>query len=301
MKLKNIWNHHPEKQLYILSIPLESSPESLMCRKIKKPTPRLQLISGWTNPLEKKCSSSWHHFPKSADPSRRDWQISYAGSKRCRWILILAQNPKSEIQNPKPKIQNPKSKIRNPKSKRGRLGPPQKERRLNRSKIQNPKSEIQNPKSKIRNPKSKIQNPKSEIQNPKSKIQTPKSKIQTPKSKRPVWSLDFGFWLRSGRGRGWWPCSKWRCMAVLATRTWPSWRHTGLQPKGRRFDSHARPKLGTDFRRRGFAGNRGSISGPVSRKSGPNFRRNCGPGGVVGNAGSTSRKKKNQAFKYTYI
>ena len=43
-------------------------------------------------------------------------------------------------------------------------------------------------------------------------------------------------------------------MAVLAARTWPSWRRTGLQPKGRRFDSpHARPKLGTDLRRKGFA------------------------------------------------
>ena len=206
------------------------------------------------------------------------------------------QNPKSEIQNPKSKIQNPKSKIRNPKSKiqnakseseiqnpkskRGRLGPPQKERRLNWSKIQNPKSEIQNPKSKIQNPKSEIQNPKSKIQNPKSqnpkseiqnpkskirnpksKIRNPKSKIQNPKSKRPVWILDFGFW--SGRDRGRWPCSKWRCMAVLATWIWPSWRRTSLQPKGRRLDSpYERPKLGTDFRRRGFAGNRGSISRP---------------------------------------
>ena len=87
-------------------------------------------------------------------------------------------------------------------------------------------------------------------------------------------------------------------MAALATRTWPSWRHTGLQPKGRRFDSpHARPKLGTDFGRRGFAGNRGSISGPVSRKSGPNFQRNCGPGGVLGNVGSTSRKKKDPSLQ----
>ena len=65
---------------------------------------------------------------KSADPSRRDWQISYAESKRCRSILILTQNPKSKIRNPKSKIQNPKSKIQNPKSK-----------------IRNPKSKIQNP------------------------------------------------------------------------------------------------------------------------------------------------------------
>ena len=54
-------------------------------------------------------------------------------------------------------------------------------------------------------------------------------------------------------------------MAVLATRIWPSWRHTSLQPKGSRLDSpHARPKLGTDFRRRGFAGNRGPISGETA-------------------------------------
>ena len=57
---------------------------------------------------------------ESADPSRRDWEISYAGSKWCRSILILAQNPKSKIRNPKSKIQNPKSEIQNPKSKRGR-------------------------------------------------------------------------------------------------------------------------------------------------------------------------------------
>ena len=130
---------------------------------------------------------------------------------------------------------SPKSKIRNPKSKRCRLGPPQKERRLNWSKIQNPKS-----------------------------------KIQTGR-------LEFGFWIWSGRDRGRWPCSKWRCMAVLATWIWPSWRRASLQPKGCRLDSrHERPKLGTDFRRRGFAGNRGSISSPVFWKLGPNFRRNLG-------------------------
>ena len=121
-------------------------------------------------------------------------------------------SPKSKIRNPKSKIRNPKSKIRNPKSKRGRLGPPQKERRLNWSKIQNPKSKIQNPKSEIQNPKSKIQNPKSKIQNPNSKIQTPKSKLQNPKSKRPVWSLDFGFGRAGTGGDGHvanedvWPC-----------------------------------------------------------------------------------------------
>ena len=283
---------------------------------------------------------------ESADPSRRDRQISYAGSKRCRRILIQAQNPKSKIQTPNSKLQNPRSKIQNPKSKiqnprskiqnpnsqiqnpnskiqtgpfgaatkrtktkliqnpKSKIQNPKSKIQNPRSKIQNPKSKIQDPKSKIQNPKSKIQNPKSKIQDPKSKIQNPNSKLQNPKSKIQTARLEFGFWLRSGRGRGRWPCSKWRCMAVLATQTWPSWRHTGLQPKGCRFDSpHARPKLGTDFRRRGFAGNRGSISGPVSQKSGPNFRRNCGPGGVVGNVGSTSRKKKKiQAFKiYLYL
>ena len=79
-------------------------------------------------------------------------------------------------------------------------------------------------------------------------------------------------------------------MAVLATRIWPSWRRTSLQPKGSRLDSpRARPKLGTDFRRRGFAGNRAPISGPASWKSGPSFRRNCGPGGAAQNVRSTSR------------
>ena len=112
----------------------------------------------------------------SADPSRRDWQISYAESKRCRWILILAQNPKS-------KIRNPKSKIRNPKSK------------------------IQKPKSTIQNPKSEIQNPKSEIQNP-----NPKPKIQNPNGPFGVWILDFGFGRAGTGGDGHvanedvWPC-----------------------------------------------------------------------------------------------
>ena len=167
-------------------------------------------------------------------------EISYAGSKRCQVRPHPNQNPKSKIQTPNSKIQNPNSKLQNPnskiqtpKSKRRRLGPPQKERRLNwskiqnpnsklqnpKSKIQNPKSKIQNPKSKIQNPKSKIQNPKSKIQNPKSKIQTPnpkiqnpKSKLQNPKSKRPVWSLDFGFGRAGTGGDGYvanddvWPC-----------------------------------------------------------------------------------------------
>ena len=63
-----------------------------------------------------------------------------------------------------------------------------------------------------------------------------------------------------GLGSSW--CSKWRCMAVLATWIWPSWRRTSLQPKGCRLDSpHERPKLGTDFRRKRFC-----------RKSGLDFQ-----------------------------
>ena len=109
------------------------------------------------------------------------------------------------MQNPKSEIQNPKSEIQNPKSKRGRLGPPQKERRLNWSKIQNPKSKIQNPKSEIQNPKSKIRNPKSKIQNTKSKIQNSNGPFG-------VWILDFGFGRAGTGGDGHvanedvWPC-----------------------------------------------------------------------------------------------
>ena len=170
---------------------------------------------------------------QSADPSRRDMEISYAGSKRCRVRPHPNQNPKSKIQNPNSKIQNPKSKIQtapfgaatkrtktkliqNPKSK---LQNPKSKIQNPKSKIQNPKSKIQNPKSKIQNPKSKIQNPKSKIQNPKSKLQTPKSKIQNPNSKiqNPngpfgVWILDFGFGRAGTGGDGYvanddvWPC-----------------------------------------------------------------------------------------------
>ena len=65
-------------------------------------------------------------------------------------------------------------------------------------------------------------------------------------------------------------------MAVLATRIWPSWRRTSLQPKGSRLGSpHARPKLGTDFRGGVLPeieprfpapcrGNRGPISGETA-------------------------------------
>ena len=173
-------------------------------------------------------------------------EISYAGFKRRKVILIQTQNPKSKIQT-------------------APFG-----------------AAAKRTKTKL------IQNPKSKLQNPRSKIQNPNSKIQTPKSKRPVWilELDFGFGRAGTGGDGYvanddvWPC-------------WPpefSWRLTSLQPKGSRLGSpHARPKLGTDFRRRGFAGNRAPISGPVSWKSGPNFRRNSGPGGAAQNVRSASR------------
>ena len=58
---------------------------------------------------------------KSADPTRRDMEISYAGSKRCRLILIQTQNPNSKIQTEPfgaaakrmktKRIQNPKTKV----------------------------------------------------------------------------------------------------------------------------------------------------------------------------------------------
>ena len=159
-----------------------------------------------------------------------------------------------------------------------------------KSKIQNPKSEIRNPNPKFQNPKSKIRNPKSKIQtgpfgaatkrtkikliqnpNPKSEIQNPKSEIQNPKSKRAVWSLAFGFGRAGTGGDG----------HVANEDVWPCWPpEFGLvggaqacnrkQPFGCRLDSpHERPKLGTDFRRRGFAGNRGSISSPVFGNWGP--------------------------------
>ena len=70
----------------------------------------------WFQPIWKirRPESAWHG------------NIWNAGSKRCRVILIQTQNPKS---------------------KRRRLGPPKKERRLNWSKIQNPRSKMQNPNS----------------------------------------------------------------------------------------------------------------------------------------------------------
>ena len=152
------------------------------------------------------------HAGKSADPSRRDMEISYAGSKRCRVRPHPNQNPKSKIQTPKSKIQTPKSKIQT-----APFGAATK--RTNTKLIQNPKSKIQTPKSKIQTPKSKIQNPKSKIQNPKSKIQTPNSKLQNPNSKLQnpngpfgVWILDFGLGRAGNGGDGYvanddvWPC-----------------------------------------------------------------------------------------------
>ena len=110
---------------------------------------------------------------KSADPSRRDMEISYAGSKRCKVILIQTQNPRSKLQTAPFGAATKRTKTKL---------------------IQNPKSKLQNPKPRIQNPRSKIQNPKSQIQNPNSKIQTAR--------------LDFGFWIWSGRDRRRWLCSK---------------------------------------------------------------------------------------------
>ena len=204
------------------------------------------------------------------------------------------QNPNSKIQNPNSKIQNPNSKLQTPKSKIQTAPFGAATKRTKTKLIQNPKSKIQNPKSKIQNPKSKIQNPKSKIQNPNSKLQTPNSKLQTPNPKiqnpnskiqNPngpfgVWILDFGFGRAGTGGDGY----------VANDDVWPCWPPefglVGGTPACNRkvagsIPPHARLKLGTDFRRRGFAGNRAPISGPVSWKSGPNFRRNCGPGGAA--------------------
>ena len=213
-------------------------------------------------------------------------------------------SPKSKIQNPKSKIQNPKPKIQNPKSKRGRFGPPQKERRLNRSKIQNPKSEIQNPKSKIQNPKSKIQNPKSKIQNPNSKIQTPNSKIQTPNSKiqnpnGPVWSLDFGFGRAGAGGDG----------HVANEDVWPCWPLElglvgGTQACNRKFAGSIPPRtaqIGHRFPAERFCRKSGLDFRPRVAEIGAEFpeklraRRRCWKRWV------NIAQEKNQAFKYTYI
>ena len=193
---------------------------------------------------------------KSADPSRRDMEISYAGSKRCR----LRPHPN----------QNPKSKLQNPNSKRRRLGPPQKERRLNWSKIQNPNSKIQDP---------------------RSKIQTPNSIIQTAR-------LEFGFWILDlvGPGTGGdgyvanddvWPRGPpW---------IWPSWRRTSLQPKGSRLDSPhgsippTRSQIGHRFPAEGLCRKSSPDFRPVSWKSGPNFRETAGQAGAAQNVRSTSR------------
>ena len=204
-------------------------------------------------------------------------------------------SPKSKIQNPKSKIQNPKFKIQNPKSKRGRLGPPQKERRLNRSKIQNPKSKIQNPKSKIRNPKSKLQTPNSKLQNPNSKLQNPNGPFG-------VWILDFGFGRAGAGGDGhvanedvWpcWPlepglvggtqaCNKKVAGSIPPTRG-PNWAPISggevLPEIGARFPAPCR-------------GNRGRISGETA-----------GQAALLETLGQhRARKKKIQAFKiYLYL
>ena len=161
---------------------------------------------------------------KSADPSRRDMEISYAGSKRCR----VSPNPNSEIQTPKSKTQTPNSKI-------------------------------QTPNSKLQNPNSKTQNP----------------------NKRPVWSLDFGFGRGGTGGDG----------CVANDDVWPCWPPEfgpvgGALGCSRKVAGSVPP---TQIGHRFHARNRAPISGPVSWKSGPSFRRNCGPGGAAQNVRSTSR------------
>ena len=124
--------------------------------------------------------------------------------------------------------------------------------------------------------------------NPKSKIQNPKSKIQNPNGPFGVWILDFGFGQAGTGGDG----------HVANEDVWPCWPPEfglvgGAQACNRKVAGSipptSGPKLGTDFRRRGFARNRSSISSPVFWKLGPDFRRNCKPGGVVRNVGLTSR------------
>ena len=171
-------------------------------------------------------------------------EISYAGSKRCRVILIQTQNPKS---------------------KSPRFGAATKRTKTKLS---------QNPKSKTPNPKSKLQNPRSKTQKPKSKLQTPNPKIQIPNSKIQTARLEFGFGRVGAGGDG----------HVANEDVWPCWPPdfglvgglTSLQPKGSRLDStHGRAKLGTDCRREVLLeteprfpapcrGNLGSVSGETT-------------------------------------
>ena len=128
----------------------------------------------------------------------------------------------------------PKSKILNPESEI--QNPKSKRPRLGLPQKERilRQSKIQDPKSKIRNRKSKIQNPRSKIQNPKSKLQNPNSKIQNPNGR-------FGFWFVSKRSEA-------------------------------RFSPYA-AQIGLRFPQGGFAGNRASVSSPVSWKPGPSFQR----------------------------
>ena len=229
-------------------------------------------------------------------------EISYAGSKRCQVRPHPNQNPKSKIQTPKSKLQTPKSKLQTPNSKiqtpKSKLQTPNSKiqtapfgaatKRTKTKLIQNPKSKLQNPKSKIQNPKSKIQNPKSKIQNPNSKLQTPNSKLQTPnpkiqnpksklqnpKSKRPVWSLDFGFGRAGTGGDGY----------VANDDAWPCWPPEfglvgGAPACNRKVAGSIPPTRGLNWAPISGGGVLPEIE--VSWKSGPNFRRNCGPGGAA--------------------
>ena len=143
----------------------------------------MQIFGKWTlrrnvscllQTMSCKLKVSWISFLRSESRSHEEntWKIMKIYHKYpptrvgVTWKYLLMQDPKgvgefkSKIRNPRSKIQTPKSKLQNPKSKRRRLGPPQKEGRLNWSKIQNPKSKIPNPRSKIQTPQSKIQDPR---------------------------------------------------------------------------------------------------------------------------------------------
>ena len=192
-------------------------------------------------------------------------EISYAGSKRCQVRPHPNQNPKSKLQNPNSKIQTPKSKIQ--------TAPFGAATKRTKTKL------IQNPKSKIQNPKSKIQNPKSKIQDPKSKIQNPKSKIQNPKSKRPVWSLDFGFGRAGTGGDGY----------VANDDVWPCWPPEfglvgGTPACNRKVAGSIPPTRGLNWAPISGGGVLPEIEPRFPapcRGKGPNFRRNCGPGGAA--------------------
>ena len=66
-------------------------------------------------------------------------------------------------------------------------------------------------------------------------------------------------------------------MAALATQTWPSWKGPKLVSKRSEARFPPRPaQIGLRFPEGGVAGNRASLSSPVSRKLGTNFQKHGG-------------------------